>query len=745
MSFFAELKRRNVFRMGALYLVAGWVLLQVADVLAGVLGLPDWTMRLVAFLLLLGFPLALIFSWVYELTPEGLKRDVDVDRSHSIATQTGRKLNVVIVGLLAAAVTLLALDKLVKPDNAVVVAPGSPASMPAAEPAATGASPGAPVAKSIAVLPFVNMSADQNNAYFSDGLSEELLNFLAKVDGLKVAARTSSFKFRNSESDIAEIGEALKVSTVLEGSVRKAGNDVRITAQLIEVDSGYHLWSQTYDRSLDNIFAVQEEIARAIVDALKLPLLGKDAAPLKVASTSNVEAYDLYLLGRHHARETTDESLQKAIDYFQQAIAADPAFALAYSGLADAYMLLSDYGGISIDEADRLAEPAAHRAMELDPGAAEPYASMGLILDYRFRAEESIAYFDKALAINPNYVNALLWKSSVLEDAGRYHEAAALTEQAYELDPLSNFAKSRVVNSAASTGDYARAEKLIREMIAADPDDPFPYEEYGNLYYNRGELSLAVPHYIHAHRLRPGDTFMAWQLVDSFIGMDDEEAARAWYEEARRRGPETIYTGRARMALLRFFGEPSQHLAFALQRAEKQPENAALRTHVGRAHLVAGDLARAEADLRLALDLAGYRPAGGGLIANQFFAAALLAATLVRQGKTEESEILLGELDALREHLSSDVPGISSAAVNQAWVAAIRGEREIMLDGLERAFEGGMRGHVRLLRNPILTPYLDDPRFQALIERMRASEAAMRQRLIDSGQPRLPGDASNLW
>ncbi|MDH4013296.1 MAG: tetratricopeptide repeat protein [Chromatiales bacterium] len=743
MSFFAELKRRNVFRMAALYLVAGWVLLQVADVLAGVLGLPDWTLRLVAFLLLLGFPLALIFSWVYELTPEGLKRDHEVDRIQSITAQTGRKLNVVIVGLLAAAVTLLALDRFVdKPANAPVTQQDA-AAIPGELAATVAATDAAGIAaKSIAVLPFVNMSADPDNAYFSDGLSEELLNFLAKVDGLKVAARTSSFQFRGGDADIAEIGARLKVATVLEGSVRKAGDDVRITAQLIEVDSGYHLWSETYDRNLDNIFAVQEEIARAIVDALKLPLLGKDAAPLKVTATTNVEAYDLYLLGRHHAREPSAESLQTAVDYYERAIAVDPGYALAHSGLADAYMFLSDYGDMPIDEASRLAEEAARRAMELDPGAAEPYASMGLILDYRQRAEAAMAYYDRALAINPNYVNALGWKANALADFGRFRDALVLAEQAYDLDPLSNFAKSGVINSAAAAGQFDRAETLIREMIAEYPDDPLGYEEYGNWHFALGQLDAAVPYFIAAHRRRPGDTFMAWRLVQCFVRMGDDEAAEAWYEEARRRGPQANYTHMARLEIYRFAGDPEAHLAYALKGVEVAPRNGGLRLNTGAARYRLGDLAGAESDLRLALELAGYDPAQQKLLANQFLPAVFLAAVLAEQGQMEESDALLAQIDGLNKLLWRQSEIVSTPYRNDAWVSAIRGDGDRMLASLEKAVSLGLRGHRSILRNPIYQPYFEEPGMRALIQKMKIEEVAMRTRLVRSGEPRLPEDIS---
>ena len=269
MSVIAELKRRNVFRVRILYLVAGWVILQVVELLFGLLGLPAWTNKLlVARLLVLGFVPALIFSWVYELTPEGLKREHEIERNASITAETARKLDLIVVGLLVIAIVVVAVERFI-PRTAPI---------PAATDAAPGASPveapGQAAAKSIAVLPFVNMSGDAGNEYFADGLSEELLNLLAKIPDLRVAARTSAFKFKGEKIDVKDVAQKLNVAHILEGSVRKSGNKVRITAQLIKAADGYHLWSETYDRTLDDIFVVQDDIAGEVVKALKLTLLG---------------------------------------------------------------------------------------------------------------------------------------------------------------------------------------------------------------------------------------------------------------------------------------------------------------------------------------------------------------------------------------------------------------------------------------------------------------------------------------
>jgi TolB-like protein len=293
MSLFDELKRRNVFRVGFAYLVLGWVLLQVVDVVLPILELPDWVARLVLLLLSVGFPIVLIFAWAFELTPEGIKREKDVDRSQSITPQTGRKLDRVVIGILAVAVIVLLLDRFRETRVTNVTEPEN-----VSGPIVVPDSDSTRAETSIAVLPFLNMSDDENNEYFSDGISEELLNVLVRIEGLRVPSRTSSFNFKGSDKNIAEIGRELKVDHVLEGSVRKAGDRIRVTAQLIDVKTDTHLWSDSYTRQVDDIFAVQDEIAKAIVTALQITLSGEEQNSISSHSTSNVAAYNKYLQGR---------------------------------------------------------------------------------------------------------------------------------------------------------------------------------------------------------------------------------------------------------------------------------------------------------------------------------------------------------------------------------------------------------------------------------------------------------------
>jgi TolB-like protein len=337
---FEELKRRNVFKVGTAYVVLAWLLAQVTDVFLEPFGAPDWVIKTILLVLLAGFPLALFFAWAFEMTPEGIKKEKDVDRTESITHETGQKLNLAIIFILVIALGYFAVDKfyLAPLRDVTVVEISGEAETPAE--AETND-------KSIAVLPFVNMSEDASNEYFSDGISEEILNSLARVQDLKVAGRTSSFAFKGQNQDLRKIGTALGVEHILEGSVRKAGTKVRITAQLIQVEDGFHLWSDTYDRELDDVFAIQDEIATAILEQLKAHLL--DGEAVVVSSTrTNSKAYDLYLQGKQRIFERNQATLESAAEVLDRAIAIDPDYAPAYAQRGIATLLLADtsYGTI---------------------------------------------------------------------------------------------------------------------------------------------------------------------------------------------------------------------------------------------------------------------------------------------------------------------------------------------------------------------------------------------------------------
>jgi TolB-like protein/cytochrome c-type biogenesis protein CcmH/NrfG len=714
-SFLGELRRRNVFRVGVAYAVAAWLLLQVADIVLEAIEAPGWAMKALLLLLVLGWPLALVFAWVFELTPQGLKRESEIDRSSSIAQQTGHRLNYLIIGVLVLAVGFLLYDKLVLSKR---------------EPAA--AATAVQGEKSIAVLPFVNMSPDPNNEYFSDGLSEELLNLLAKVDGLKVAARTSSFKFKGSSADISEIGEALGVGTVLEGSVRKTGQQARITAQLINVEDGFHLWSETYDRSLDDIFAVQDEIAGAIVQALKLPLMGADASSVTARATRSYQAYDLYLLGRHRARQFSAESFREAIAYFQRAIEADPDYAPAYSGLADAYLGLTNYGDLPMAEAVPMAEQAVGRALQLDPNLAEAWASQGQLLMDQRRVPEALEAFEKAVRLNPNLVYALIEQSAALGRLGRSREAVVAADRAFELDPMSDYVRQQrlIMLSLAGRGEEVR--ELAMDWARAEPENPFPFEALGDVYLSAlGQPERAVVPYARAHELRPGDTYMARGIAAAFLTLGDLPSARRWLEEARKRGPRTLWTQLAAYDLALAEGDEATQRSLIEQYLQENPGSTLALSGLGALQLRAGQLEAAEATLEDALRRMGDAP-DLPLSGTTVGSTVNLAVILERRGDRGELEILLQRLRARRDVVLENNPRSEEGNYLSAQIASLEGDRERTLDGLRAAIRNGYREDWRIVVDPAFAKWRDDRLFQALVSELRRQNAGLRAELMQS-------------
>ncbi|MEE8295351.1 MAG: hypothetical protein V3R64_06535, partial [Sphingomonadales bacterium] len=454
-NFFSELKRRNVVRVAIAYLVVSWVVIQIGDIAADNLAFPEWFMPMVFVVLGLGFPIVLIFSWAYEVTPKGVMKTAAVDASKSITHGTGQKINKLIIGALVLAVGFLLYDKFMLGPNQSIV-----------EDAKAG-----PI--SIAVLPFINMSSDTEQEYFSDGITEELLNTLAKVPGLMVAARTSVFSYKGQNKDVREIGNELGVTTIIEGSVRKAGNDLRITAKLIRVSDGFHLWSETYDRQLENVFAIQEEIAFAIADALKTPL-GLEPGRLVTSRTRNMAAYDLYLKGFGQLKQR-GPGLADGVVTLRQALELDPDFGPDWAALAITYQVLPTY--VTMFEGQRpnsqafndLAEEAAARALALDPGTALAHQAMGTFYRTNGRWVEAEDEYLKALAIDPQSASVLEDYNEFLDLVGFWDKSIEFGLLAARLEPFRPVFHAAAGYSDLSANRLAEAEEVFDHVLTLDP------------------------------------------------------------------------------------------------------------------------------------------------------------------------------------------------------------------------------------------------------------------------------------
>jgi TolB-like protein/Tfp pilus assembly protein PilF len=661
--------------------------------------------------LALSLPIVLIFAWAFEMTPEGIKKEKDVDRNQSITGKTGHKLDRTIIVVLLLALGYFAWDKFTA----------------AVHVEATTIVEERAIEKSIAVLPFVNMSADEDNEYFSDGLSEELLNLLAKVDGLKVAARTSSFKFKNSQADIAEIGKKLNVATVLEGSVRKSGNQARITAQLIKVDDGFHLWSETYDRDLSNIFEVQDEIARAIVDALKLPLLGQGDSAIASSQAANFEAYDLYLLGRHHARTRNAAGFEQAVDYFSRAVAIDPAYAPAWSGLADAYLYLSDYGSLPFNEASTLAQKAVDNALRLDSDLPEALNSRGLLLNYQGREAQAIPDFERALEIDPNNIQALSMLGGIIYELEPLR-GLAMAQKAWELDPLSEDTRVKLSTRTANTGDYASAETLIRNMLLDDPENPGLYETWSQQKAGQGLLHLAIPKMRMTHRLRPGDVYPAWKIAGYYLELEDPASAKAWLETARERGPESSWTYAAEQIINDYRGEWETLAATMSSRLSEGSINSSNHLFLGTTLMKLARNMEAEQHFRKVVEVLNAE-SNELLLEDQAQATAHLINTL-QPG--DERDQLLKLLRTYVQRAMEARPYNQNPHIFAAYLATFDNDREGAMAALKQAFANGMRGRWHIETNPIFQRWANDPLFMELMLEMK-QEAARMHAVLEAG------------
>jgi TolB-like protein len=439
MRFLEELKKRNVTRVAALFIVASWLILQVGDLIFDAFDVPSWSTRLLIAILILGFPIVLSLSWVFELTADGLVREEEISRG-VLRRLNGRRANILIAAMAVLAVALVVADRM-RPDTG----PGH---------------------RSIAVLPFLNISDDQANDYFAEGLSEELLNLLARIPELQVTARTSSFSFKDKDLDLPTIGRLLNVAHVLEGSVRKSGQQIRITAQLINVENGYHVWSQNYDREMNDIFAIQDEISTAVVAALRVSILGN--APR--ARGTDPEAFTAYLTALHFYQQRTIGSLDKALSYAQRAIDIDPDYAPAWNLLSSTYSNLAISRQLPYNEAHEKALLANERALDIDPNFAFALSARAwLAMNYERDLASAAEFFRRALDIEPNNP-VILGNQAVL--AGRLRrvdEAIELSRKSLALDPIRSVGYSNLSDLLARAGRPFEAVEVAQKAVELAP------------------------------------------------------------------------------------------------------------------------------------------------------------------------------------------------------------------------------------------------------------------------------------
>lgn len=697
-SFFEELKRRNVVRVGVVYLIVAWLLAQVADLGLENFEAPGWVIKAILLILIIGFPIALVFAWAFELTPEGLKKEKDVDRSQSITHKTGRKLDFAIIGILLVAVVFLLYDRFLPDESDSQTTEGI--TVATETEISTGPAESQPqdTSKTIAVLPFVNMSDDASNEYFSDGISEEILNSLAKVRELKVAGRTSSFSFKGENNDLREIGEALGVDHILEGSVRKAGDRIRVTAQLIQVNDGFHLWSESYDRKLDDIFAIQDEISQAILKELKATLLGDE----QIASTqTQTAAYENYLLARQRIYERTESSLLMAEELLNKAIETDPNYAPAYAQLGIATMLLSseNYGSIPNSVAGERALPLIERALQLDPELAEAMAARGLYASYfELDLAKGVEWLEKAVATNPNLTIASVWLALTLETMGDTQGAIRIYEAAYERDPLHPVTQNNLVVDYTITGQNERALALLERAREVQGTTPEIQKSEADIRVNQGELAIAIDQAEKAYKAYPQNNPLMLTLGFAYLlALDPERALQ-------------IKTPRVQILALHQLGrtEEASMLGFEQAAAGRVwPEYFQVLAENGEnSRLVEFVETRWE-------NLDDFEASYPSNEANGAFMMAFIAQAYGQLGNEEKFDEAMERLQSGLDHQLSQGANNPFFQFTRAVHAMLSGDREAALDYLEVAFS---KGFGFAFNDPrawtVFAPLNGDPRYE---------------------------------
>src|ERR1700730_14366205 len=506
-SFFEELKRRNVYKVAVAYAVVGWLIAQIATQIFPFLEIPNWIVRLVILLIAIGFPIALVIAWAFEATPEGIKRTEVADAMPATATQKKHMwIYIVIVGaLLSVGLFMLGRYGFREKNSSVGELP----------------------AKSIAVLPFDNLSRDPDNAYFAEGVQDEILTRLAKVADLKVISRTSTQRFKSAPDNLPQIAKQLGVMHILEGSVQKANDQVRVNVQLVNALTNAHLWAEIYDRKLSDIFAVQSDIAKTVADTLQAKLTGSEKQMMAAQSTTDTTAYELYHKGRSLWGKRTGDNIPKAIAFYEQAIARDPNYALAYAGLSSAYILAPFYTGADRRESNAKAKEAALKALRLDPNLAEAHTALGKVFFFgEIDLAGAMREYKRAIELKPNDADAHHWYGNdTLPALGQFEEAIVEGRRSVELDPLSVVINADLGVTFFYAHRYDESAKQLRKTLEIDPTSFYTHYNLGIILQATGDLSGAIAEYGKAKQL--GDnTYVSTLYAQAKAHAGDKDAAR---------------------------------------------------------------------------------------------------------------------------------------------------------------------------------------------------------------------------
>ncbi len=737
MSLYNELKRRNVIRVAIAYLALAWLVTEVAGTLFPAFGIPDWGLRFLVIVFALGFVPALIISWVYELTPEGLKREKDVVRDASIVHLTAKRLDMFTIGLIVVALAFILSDRLwLSPRHAEQSPVPSEVvtdNVQTFEPESTA--PQHPP-KSIAVMPFANRSAAEENAeFFAAGVHDELLTLLSKLGDLSVISR-NSVESLDPNLSTPEIGALLNVATVLEGQVQRAGDQLRINVQLIDAGTDEHMWAEIYDRNLTatNIFLIQSEIATAIAVALRSKLSPQEQEQLKAIPTENLAALEAYFLGKQSMANRTSAGLVQAVNYFRKAIELDPGFALAYIGQAAAISAQTDNSGLPSQEAFALAEPLINKALELDDQSGEAYAALGLFYGRIGERDAAETAYRRALELSPNYVSAHLWYSNFLRDFGHYDAGLKQINEAIRLDPLSAVLQANLATVLLELGRPQESLAQYQKTVAMDSSYPPGHWSTGALYWTAfGQLDKALPWLMQGIERNPGDVIATAWLGLMYLDLGDEATAEHWIKKAFDLEPDSVIPNWAMEMLLIYQGDITGAKEYANKVLQQDPSWALSLANLSNQDLQMGNVVDASARYEKQFP-ALFNSDDPKIDRSNVKAAINLGLIMTSLGQAARANLLLDR--SLEYVKSTTIPRLhwfsfAYGIPQQVQIYALQGKTRKALEALRQAIDNGWRGlwWYWLEHDPNLDSIRQEPEFRAMVEEIKLDMALQLERL----------------
>jgi TolB-like protein/Tfp pilus assembly protein PilF len=713
-----NLKKRRLCRVAVTYVVIAWLAVQVADVLLPALFLPEWGVRLILILALLGFAPAMLIAWALEPSePSGLATSARSEPALTRPGIDGRHLDLIVIAVLVVLIGIL-LWALPQPDDA-----------------------GGPAFGSIAVLPFTELSSSGEAGYLGDGLAGELLNALTRLDGLRVAARTSSFAFRDAGVDVREIGRRLNVDAVIEGTLRRDADRVRVTIQLIDVRDGFNVWSEDYSERADDILALQENIANSVVGALRRGVLAERGSRHGIA-TRSAEAYARYLEGRAEFHARTPASLERAVALFEDAIDRDPEFALAYTGLADAQLLRVTYANEPLADARQSAEAAIARALALEDGLAEAYASLGLLKSHAGQPGAAEQAYRRAVQLNPNYSMAHMWLGGLMLNQGRLRDASQAFSRARNLDPLHPVVNGNLASTLMAMGHYEAGMSIFERALQQSPRAATLLLQMAKWAGEFGRLDQSLAFARRAHALDPAGPLGRIAMARSNLWLGDMEAARHWLELAEAAGADNLRHMEQRAAFHQEAGQYALLDAYAtawlddLSREQSNPPDYHARIVMGWAGI--GRLLVHDYDTAIDLLERSLQADEGQRRMEDARTLVYLALAYARSAREADARAALAEAGQLVDRGGRQGAAWPRVPLLAAEVAALDGRPEEALDLLRQAVDAGWRRFGLVENHLAFAALRNDDRYRALIRQMRSEVSAMRG-VFSGRQPAPPG------